>query len=64
MIVHGEADHNNPVGQSQALYRALKHLGVETELAVYPGEPHGPRKAKHQVDIMERMLRWYEGHLK
>ncbi len=63
LIVHGEADRNNPIGQSQALYRALKHLGVETELVTYPGEPHGPQKAKNQRDIMERMLAWFDAHL-
>jgi dipeptidyl aminopeptidase/acylaminoacyl peptidase len=41
----------------------LKQLGVETELVVHPGEPRVPRQAKHQSDIMERMLRWYDGHL-
>jgi dipeptidyl aminopeptidase/acylaminoacyl peptidase len=64
LIVHGDADRSNPLGQSQALYRALTHLGVESELVVYPGEPHGPRQAKHQIDIMERMLRWYDAHLR
>jgi dipeptidyl aminopeptidase/acylaminoacyl peptidase len=63
LIVHGDADRNNPIGQSQALYRALKYLGVETELVVYPGEPHLPRRANHQRDILERMLRWFDGHL-
>jgi dipeptidyl aminopeptidase/acylaminoacyl peptidase len=61
---HGDADKNNPLGQSLGLYRALKHLGVETELVVYPGEPHLPRQVSHQVDILERMIAWYDGHLK
>jgi dipeptidyl aminopeptidase/acylaminoacyl peptidase len=64
LIVHGAADRNNPVGQAQGLYRALKHLGVEAELVVYPGEPHLPRAAKNQRDIMERMLAWYDAHLR
>jgi dipeptidyl aminopeptidase/acylaminoacyl peptidase len=63
LILHGDADTNNPVGQSRGLYRALKRLGVETELVIYPGEPHLPRKAKHQIDAMERMLDWYQRHL-
>lgn len=63
LILHGDADRNNPIGQSQALYRALKHLGVEAEFVVYPGEPHLPRRADHQRDILERMLRWFDGHL-
>ncbi|WP_394848063.1 S9 family peptidase [Pendulispora brunnea] len=63
LIVHGDADRNNPVGQSKALYRALKRLGVETELVIYPGEPHAPRKVKNQIDILERMLRWFDRRL-
>jgi dipeptidyl aminopeptidase/acylaminoacyl peptidase len=63
LIVHGEEDHNNPLGQSLALYRALKYFGVESELVTYPGEPHLPRQEKHQVDILQRMLDWYDRHL-
>jgi len=48
LIVHGGADRNNPIGQSQALYR---------------GEPHLPRRTRNQRDVLERMLRWFDGHL-
>lgn len=64
LIVHGDAERNNPVGQSKALYRALKRIGVETELVIYPGEPHSIRRAKNQIDILERMLSWFDAHLK
>jgi dipeptidyl aminopeptidase/acylaminoacyl peptidase len=64
LIVHGEDDRNNPIGQSQALYRALKHLGVESEFVTYPGEGHLPRQEKHQIDILERMLDWFDRFLK
>jgi dipeptidyl aminopeptidase/acylaminoacyl peptidase len=60
LIVHGEDDHANPVAQAMGLYRALKHYGVETELVVYPREPHGPREEKHQIDILRRMLDWFD----
>ena len=63
LIVHGEDDRNNPVSQSRALYRALKHYGVESELVVYPGEGHLPRQEKHQIDVLQRMLDWYNRHL-
>lgn len=63
LIVHGENDHNNPVGQSRGLYRALKHYGVECELIVYPGEGHLPAQQNHQIDILQRMLDWYDRHL-
>ena len=63
LIFHGEDDVDNPVGQSLGLYRALKHYGVETELVRYPGEGHLPRRRANQIDILERMLAWYDGHL-
>lgn len=64
LILHGEDDHNNPVSQSRELYRALKHYGVESELIVYPSEGHLPRQEKHQIDILERMLEWFDRYLK
>ncbi len=63
LIVHGEDDRNNPVGQSRGLYRALKHNAVECELIVYPGEGHLPAQEKHQIDILQRMLDWYDRYL-
>jgi dipeptidyl aminopeptidase/acylaminoacyl peptidase len=63
LIVHGEDDRTNPVGQSLALYRALKHYGVESELIIYPGEGHLPHQERHQIDILQRMLNWYDRHL-
>jgi len=63
LILHGEDDDSNPVGQSQALYRALKRYGVETQLVVYPGESHFMRQEKHQIDVLERMVDWFDRHL-
>jgi dipeptidyl aminopeptidase/acylaminoacyl peptidase len=64
LILSGEDDQTNPTGQSKGLYRALKHLGVETELVTYPGEDHSPRKMSNNVDIFERILAWYDAHLR
>lgn len=64
LIVHGEDDTTNPVGQAKALYRALKRLGVETELVTYPGEGHLPHQEQHQVDVMQRMLDWFDRHMR
>src|SRR5277367_4049550 len=35
LILKGDADVVDPLGQSQELYRGLKHYGVETELVVF-----------------------------
>jgi dipeptidyl aminopeptidase/acylaminoacyl peptidase len=63
LILGGEDDVNNPVGQSKGLYRALKHFGVETEMVLYPGEGHSPRRGAYNIDMFERILTWYDRHL-
>ena len=47
LILQGEADTTDPPGQSEELYRGLKHYGVETELVLYPREPHGLRDTRN-----------------
>ncbi len=64
LILQGENDSIDPPGQSTALYRALKRYGVETELVLYPREPHGFKEEKHQVDVLNRMLGWFTRYLK
>jgi dipeptidyl aminopeptidase/acylaminoacyl peptidase len=64
LILQGDADLTDPLGQSQELYRGLKRYGVETELVVYPREPHGFREEKHLLDRLNRILEWYDKHLK
>lgn len=64
LILQGEADRTDPLGQSQELYRGLKHYGVEADLVVYPREGHGLREEKHLLDRLDRILAWYDGHLK
>ncbi|MGH9742796.1 MAG: S9 family peptidase, partial [Candidatus Acidiferrum sp.] len=64
LILQGEADTTDPLDQSQELYRGLKHYGVETELVEYPREPHGFHEEKHMLDRLNRMLAWYDAHMK
>jgi len=64
LILQGEADEIDPIGQSQQLYRGLKRYGVEAKFVTYPREPHGFREQKHQIDVLSRMLNWYQTHLK
>jgi dipeptidyl aminopeptidase/acylaminoacyl peptidase/tetratricopeptide (TPR) repeat protein len=64
LIIQGEEDTTDPIGQSTALYRALKHYGVRAELVTYPREPHGFGEEKHNLDMLNRMLIWYDTYLK
>jgi dipeptidyl aminopeptidase/acylaminoacyl peptidase len=64
LILQGDADPTDPPGQSQELYRGLKRYGVDTELVLYPREPHGFREEKHLLDRLNRILAWYDKYLK
>jgi dipeptidyl aminopeptidase/acylaminoacyl peptidase len=63
LIFDGEDDAANPVGQSKGLYRALKHIGVETQMVLYPGEGHSPKKGSYNIDMFQRLLAWYDRYL-
>jgi dipeptidyl aminopeptidase/acylaminoacyl peptidase len=64
LILHGENDRTDPIGQAQQLHRALRHYGVECEFVIYPREGHGLGEEKHSLDSLRRMVRWFDVHLK
>jgi dipeptidyl aminopeptidase/acylaminoacyl peptidase len=63
LLLQGEDDTTDPIGQSQQFYRGLKRYGVETDLVLYPREPHGLREEKHLLDRLDRVVAWYDKHL-
>jgi dipeptidyl aminopeptidase/acylaminoacyl peptidase len=42
LILQGESDGTDPLGQSQEMYRALRQANVPVEMVTYPREDHGP----------------------
>ncbi|HTW45391.1 MAG TPA: S9 family peptidase [Acidobacteriaceae bacterium] len=42
LLLQGEADTVDPLGQSMEMYRALRQMGVPVELVTYPRDNHGP----------------------
>ncbi len=42
LLLQGESDKTDPLGQSQEMYRALRQMGVPVEMVQYPREDHGP----------------------
>jgi dipeptidyl aminopeptidase/acylaminoacyl peptidase len=60
LMVHGENDPIDPIGQDEEFYRALKYYGTTVEFVKYPREPHGFREKNHQLDWQHRMLDWFE----
>jgi dipeptidyl aminopeptidase/acylaminoacyl peptidase len=63
LVMGGSNDWNVPILNSEQLYQALKRLGRETELVVYPAETHSIRRPSFQRDRYERYLAWYAKYL-
>lgn len=64
LVMGGAQDWNVPVNNSEQLYQALKRLGVDTKLVVYPGEAHGIQRPSFIRDRLERYLAWYDRTVK
>jgi dipeptidyl aminopeptidase/acylaminoacyl peptidase len=64
LILHGDADVRVHPGQGMEWYRALRTLGVPHEFVRYPREGHGIQERLHQLDLLRRVLAWYDRWLK
>ncbi len=64
LILCGEEDVNVPLLNSEQLFQALRRLGLDTELVIYPGQNHGIVKPSYQKDRMERYIAWYDKYVK
>lgn len=63
LFLCGEKDFNVPISGSEQMYQALKSLGIETQLIIYPNENHGLRRPSYVRDRYERYLAWYEKYV-
>ena len=64
LFLGGERDFNVPVQGGQQMYQALRSLGVDTQLVIYPNENHGITRPSYVRDRFERYLAWYDKYLK
>jgi dipeptidyl aminopeptidase/acylaminoacyl peptidase len=66
LLTTGEADPNVPARQAMEMYFALRRLGREVAWANYVNGGHGmPTTTVEDVkDFHERILKWYDDHLK
>ena len=64
LVVVGEHDAECPAPQSFEFWFALRALGVTTQLVVYPGEGHMFVDPKHQGDVKDRTIAWFDKYLK
>ena len=66
LLIHGEADNNSgtyPL-QSERYYNALKGLGAETRLVMFPKESHGYRAKETILHLIWEQNQWLERHVK
>jgi dipeptidyl aminopeptidase/acylaminoacyl peptidase len=64
LFLGGDRDFNVPVQGGQQMYQALRSLGIDTQLIIYPNETHGIQRPTYQKDRLERYLAWYDKYLK
>jgi len=64
LFMSGEKDFNVPTAGSEQMYQALKSLGIDTQLVIYPNSFHGITMPSYRVDRLERYLKWYDRYLK
>jgi dipeptidyl aminopeptidase/acylaminoacyl peptidase len=64
LFLGGERDFNVPVQGGQQMYEALRSLGVDTQLVIYPDSFHGITRPSYIKDRYERYLAWYDKYLK
>ncbi|MBK8151059.1 MAG: S9 family peptidase [Acidobacteria bacterium] len=60
LFLGGEKDFNVPISGSEQMYQALKSLGIDTQLIIYPNENHGIQRPSYVRDRYERYLGWYD----
>jgi len=64
LFLCGEYDFNVPLINSEQMYQALKSLGVETQLVIYPAQYHGLTRPSYLRDRAERYVAWFDRFLK
>lgn len=66
LLLQGQSDTTDPLGQSEEMYRALRQMGVPVDLVTYPRDNHGAlggalagrpsREPWHGFDARRRMV--------
>ena len=63
LYLGGQMDFNVPIIGGEQMYQALKSMGIDTQLVVYPGQFHSITTPSYARDRLERYLAWYNKYL-
>jgi dipeptidyl aminopeptidase/acylaminoacyl peptidase len=64
LFMGGDKDFNVPLVGVEQMYQALRGVGVDTELIIYPGQHHILSVPSYQRDRLARDIAWYDRYLK
>ena len=64
LFMGGTRDFNVPLAGAEQMYQALRSLGVETLLVVYPDQHHELGPLSYQEDRLDRYASWFARFLK
>src|SRR6266568_1182777 len=64
LFLGGDKDFNVPLVGGEQMYQALRSLGIDTQLVIYPGQFHGIATPTYKIDRLQRYLDWYNKYLK
>ncbi len=66
LIIHSEMDYRCDREQGEQVFVALKRMGVDTELLLFPGESHGLSRngrTDRRVERLSHIARWFAKYL-
>lgn len=67
LIIHSENDFRCDREQGEQVFVALKKLGVDTEMLLFPEESHGlsrDGRTDRRVERLHHMVRWFDKYLR
>ncbi|MBU0512057.1 MAG: S9 family peptidase, partial [Chloroflexi bacterium] len=67
LIIHSENDNRCPIEQGEQAFVTLKVKGVDTEMVLFPGEPHGLSRmgrTDRRIVRLQHIARWMDRYLK
>ena len=64
LFMGGQNDFNVPIAGGEQMYQALRTLGIDTQLVIYPNSFHGITVPSYRADRYTRFLGWYDKYVK
>ncbi|MFN3653615.1 MAG: S9 family peptidase [Armatimonadota bacterium] len=63
LVIHGEKDYRVPIGEALALFEALQHHGVPSEMVIFPDENHWILRPRNVIAWYDAVLEFLGRHL-